>query len=205
MKGAVEEPFGAQCRTNPLLPSSCSRWRWKHTTGSVAEKQAALLRFVPNHHSFDTKGIILYQQVAVQAGILCPQTPVVFSLFHWNNCWDLSSETDAAFQKKTKTDCLSVDCCYFRQSNIMKEIKTHEEVTIANLKMTAAVREISVDAAVAAFLSGLDVIFTLWEEGRTALKAFLRGKDLFSLLLTGVGQSFDQGCNALVNLAVLPC
>lgn len=90
----------------------------------------------------------------------------------------------------------------------MKEIKTHkEEVAIANLKMTAAVREISVDAAVAAFLSGLDGIFTLWEEERTALKAFLGGKDFFSLLRENIitSLSFDQGCNALVNLAVLPC
>lgn len=46
-------------------------------------------------------------------------------------------------------------------------------------------KDISVDAAVAEFLSEPDGIFTLKEELRTALMAFFDGKDVFALPLSG--------------------
>lgn len=45
------------------------------------------------------------------------------------------------------------------------------------------------DAAVALVLSELDVSFTSKEEQRTALKAFLGGKNVFASLLTAVGKN----------------
>lgn len=47
------------------------------------------------------------------------------------------------------------------------------------------------DAAVAAVLSKMVGIFTLNEEQRTGVKAFLAIKDVFSLLRTGFGKSLS--------------
>lgn len=51
-----------------------------------------------------------------------------------------------------------------------------------------ATKEISGDAGMAAVLSEVDGVFTLKEEQRATLKAFLGGKDIFALLHT----SFDR-------------
>ncbi len=59
----------------------------------------------------------------------------------------------------------------------------------ASLKTMAAPIELSMDASIAAVLSELDNISSLKEEQRTAPKAFLGGKDVFALLLTGFGKS----------------
>lgn len=54
----------------------------------------------------------------------------------------------------------------------------------------AAATDISMDAAVEAFLSELDGVFTLKEEQRPTLKAFLGGKGACASLLT-VWQKFS--------------
>ena len=52
------------------------------------------------------------------------------------------------------------------------------------LKTTmAAPKEVSVDAAIASAISELESILSLKEDQKTALKAFLDGKDVFALLL----------------------
>lgn len=55
----------------------------------------------------------------------------------------------------------------------------------------AAVKEISMNAAVAAVLSEADDIFTLEEAGRTALKAFLSRQRVFTLLSAGFGKNLS--------------
>lgn len=47
----------------------------------------------------------------------------------------------------------------------------------------------NMDASAAAVLSGLDGIFGLEQEPRTALKAFLSGRDVFVFTQTGFGKS----------------
>lgn len=54
--------------------------------------------------------------------------------------------------------------------------------------LTAA-EEDSADAAEAAVLSELDVILTLNEEHKTALKAFLGGQDVFAVIPAGFRKS----------------
>lgn len=61
----------------------------------------------------------------------------------------------------------------------------------------AAVQENRVDAAVFAVVPELDGLFTVKEEQRTVLKAFLRGNNVFTLLPTGFGQSSVKYCSAL--------
>lgn len=56
------------------------------------------------------------------------------------------------------------------------------------------------NAAIAAVLVELDNIFSLQKEQRMALKAFLEGKDVFALLLTGFGKSHE--CNRQDNCLI---
>lgn len=62
----------------------------------------------------------------------------------------------------------------------------------ANVSLAAAT-EISMDGAVAAVLSQLDGSFKFLAEQRTALKALLSGKRLFTLLPTLVGNRLATG------------
>ena len=54
----------------------------------------------------------------------------------------------------------------------------------------AACTELSIDSAISSVLSDLESLSSLKEEQRTALKAFLSGKDIFALLPTGFDKSF---------------
>lgn len=69
-------------------------------------------------------------------------------------------------------------------------LKTTEEVTEASACLAAAAEEISEDAAAAAVTAELDGFLTL-KDKRTALKAFLRGKDVCMLHLTDFGKGFS--------------
>ena len=63
----------------------------------------------------------------------------------------------------------------------------------ASLKTTmAAPKKVSVDAAIASIISELESISSLKEEQRTALKAFLNGKDVFVLLLRHIVMDGDR-------------
>lgn len=63
----------------------------------------------------------------------------------------------------------------------------------------AGTKEIIMDAAVASVLSELGGIFILKGEQRTALKAFLNGKDVFASLPTGFSKSFvERHCATLL-------
>lgn len=69
-------------------------------------------------------------------------------------------------------------------------LKTTEEVVEVSACLAAA-EEISEDAAAAAAASSeLDGFLTL-KDKRTALKAFLRGKDVCTLHLTDFGKGFS--------------
>ena len=52
--------------------------------------------------------------------------------------------------------------------------------------------EARVDSTITTVISQLDSISSLKEEQRTALKAFLRGNDVFALLPTGLLYCWDQ-------------
>ena len=64
---------------------------------------------------------------------------------------------------------------------------TQREATVSINNMAASTDEMSV--AIAQVLSELESIPSLKEEQKTALEAFLGGKDVFALLLTGFGKS----------------
>ena len=55
--------------------------------------------------------------------------------------------------------------------------------------MAASADETSISVAIEQVLSELQSISSLKEEQNTALEAFLRGKDVFALLPTGLGKS----------------
>lgn len=59
----------------------------------------------------------------------------------------------------------------------------------------AAVKGTGVNDSIAAALSELDVVFTLKEEYKLALKAFLSRKHLFALHLTCFGKTFIKRCS----------
>lgn len=59
----------------------------------------------------------------------------------------------------------------------------------------AIAKKISVDDAVAAVLSEVEGMLALKDEQRMALKVFLGGKDVLTLLLTGCGKSIAPPTN----------
>lgn len=67
----------------------------------------------------------------------------------------------------------------------------------------AAVKETSINYSIAAVLSELDVIFTLKEEYKLALKAFLSRKHVFALHLTCFGKTFFKRCSNRVAMVQL--
>lgn len=69
-------------------------------------------------------------------------------------------------------------------SKLQKKTKKKQEVTVS----LAAAKETNVDAAIPALSPELDAIFTFREQ-RLAVKAFLGGKDVSALLVSGFGKS----------------
>lgn len=138
MKGAGEEPSGAQCRSEALLPV----WQREHTTGSLAEKQATLFRsFLKSPDlslivtALTQRGSSSISRRPLQAGIVCPQTPVVFSLFHWNNRWDLSSETLLVHHETLQSKEISVGLSR-KEQRCAKSIRRLLEAALQQKKQT---------------------------------------------------------------------
>lgn len=70
----------------------------------------------------------------------------------------------------------------------MPKAESNKEEILETTASLATAMKTGIDAAVAAFLSELDGIFTIKEETKTAKEAFLNGKCVFTLLLPGFSE-----------------